>query len=78
MQVVSAKVIRNKQTGQSEGYGFVEFYSRATAEKVLQNFNGTMIPKIRHSVLIGLHSAQVKGVLRLLLLISLYLWGTWP
>lgn len=44
MQVVSAKVIRNKQTGQSEGYGFVEFYSRATAEKVLQNYNGTMMP----------------------------------
>lgn len=43
-EVVSAKVIRNKQTGQSEGYGFVEFYSRATAEKVLQNFNGTMMP----------------------------------
>lgn len=44
MQVVSAKVIRNKQTGQSEGYGFVEFYSRATAEKVLDNYNGTMMP----------------------------------
>ncbi|GAU30351.1 hypothetical protein TSUD_57620 [Trifolium subterraneum] len=43
-EVVSAKVIRNKQTGQSEGYGFVEFYSRAMAEKVLQNFNGTMMP----------------------------------
>jgi len=44
VQVVSAKVIRNKQTGQSEGYGFVEFYTRAMAEKVLQNFNGTMMP----------------------------------
>ncbi|KAL1336985.1 hypothetical protein HN51_031437 [Arachis hypogaea] len=43
-EVLSAKVIRNKQTGQSEGYGFVEFYSRATAEKVLQNYNGTMMP----------------------------------
>ncbi|MCI11353.1 polyadenylate-binding protein RBP47-like, partial [Trifolium medium] len=43
MQVVSAKVIRNKQTGQSEGYGFVEFYSRAMAEKVLQNFNDLAI-----------------------------------
>ncbi|KAK7319842.1 hypothetical protein RJT34_04570 [Clitoria ternatea] len=43
-EVVSAKVIRNKQTGQSEGYGFVEFYTRPTAEKVLQNYNGTMMP----------------------------------
>ncbi|KAF7840856.1 polyadenylate-binding protein RBP47-like [Senna tora] len=42
--VLSAKVIRNKQTGQSEGYGFVEFYSRATAEKVLNGYNGTMMP----------------------------------
>lgn len=44
MQVVSIKVIRNKKTGQSEGYGFVEFFSHAAAEKVLQNFNGYVMP----------------------------------
>lgn len=44
MQVFSVKVIRNKQTGQPEGYGFVEFYSRAAAEKVLQSYNGTTMP----------------------------------
>ncbi|XP_008813036.2 polyadenylate-binding protein RBP47-like isoform X1 [Phoenix dactylifera] len=43
-EVVSIKVIRNKQTGQSEGYGFVEFYTRAAAEKVLQNFVGHIMP----------------------------------
>lgn len=43
-QVFSVKVIRNKQTGQSEGYGFVEFYSRAAAEKVLQTYNGSLMP----------------------------------
>ncbi|XP_028777074.1 polyadenylate-binding protein RBP47B-like [Neltuma alba] len=43
-EVYSVKVIRNKQTGQSEGYGFVEFCTRVTAEKVLQNYNGTMMP----------------------------------
>ncbi|KAK8624966.1 hypothetical protein V6N13_089850 [Hibiscus sabdariffa] len=32
-EVSSVKIIRNKQTGQSEGYGFVEFYSRTAAEK---------------------------------------------
>ncbi|CAL9763377.1 unnamed protein product [Musa acuminata subsp. burmannicoides] len=32
-EVVSIKVIRNKQTGQSEGYGLVEFHLHATAEK---------------------------------------------
>ncbi|KAF8405071.1 hypothetical protein HHK36_009968 [Tetracentron sinense] len=42
--VISIKVIRNKQTGQSEGYGFVEFFSRSAAEKVLQNYNGTAMP----------------------------------
>ncbi|KAE8651855.1 polyadenylate-binding protein RBP47 [Cucumis sativus] len=43
-EVSSVKVICNKQTGQSEGYGFVEFFSHTTAEKVLQNYNGTIMP----------------------------------
>jgi RNA recognition motif-containing protein len=38
------KIIRNKQTGYSEGYGFVEFISHASAEKVLQAYNGTLMP----------------------------------
>lgn len=38
------KVIRNKQTSQSEGYGFIEFVSRAAAERVLQTYNGTPMP----------------------------------
>lgn len=44
LQISSIKVIRNKQTGLSEGYGFVEFYSHATAEKVLQNYAGVLMP----------------------------------
>ncbi|KAG6477961.1 hypothetical protein ZIOFF_061393 [Zingiber officinale] len=44
MQVVSIKVIRNKQTGQSEGYGFVEFHSHVTAEKILQDFSSHFMP----------------------------------
>ncbi|CAL5392435.1 unnamed protein product [Camellia sinensis] len=43
-EVNSVKVIRSKQTGQSEGYGFIEFLSYAAAEKVLQSFNGTTMP----------------------------------
>ncbi|KAK1308552.1 Polyadenylate-binding protein RBP47 [Acorus calamus] len=43
-EVLSIKVIRNKQTGHSEGYGFVEFHSHAAAEKVLQTYNGTVMP----------------------------------
>ncbi|KZV37452.1 hypothetical protein F511_24859 [Dorcoceras hygrometricum] len=43
-EVVSVKTIRNQQTGQSERYGFIEFASHAAAEKVLQSYNGTMMP----------------------------------
>eukprot|EP00252_Welwitschia_mirabilis_P026754 TRINITY_DN889_c0_g1_i1.p1 TRINITY_DN889_c0_g1~~TRINITY_DN889_c0_g1_i1.p1 ORF type:complete len:417 (-),score=85.76 TRINITY_DN889_c0_g1_i1:464-1714(-) len=43
-ELMSVKIIRNKHTGQSEGYGFVEFISRASAEKFLQAYNGTMMP----------------------------------
>ncbi|RWR90023.1 polyadenylate-binding protein RBP47 isoform X2 [Cinnamomum micranthum f. kanehirae] len=43
-EVISIKVIRNKQTGQSECYGFVEFLSRAAAENILQSYNGATMP----------------------------------
>lgn len=43
-EVQSIKLIRNKQTGQSERYGFIEFLSHEAAEKVLQSYNGTMMP----------------------------------
>jgi len=43
-QVVSIKIIRNKLTGQPEGYGFVEFVSHAAAERILQTYNGTQMP----------------------------------
>ncbi|XP_028802963.1 polyadenylate-binding protein RBP47 isoform X1 [Neltuma alba] len=43
-EISSIKVIRNKQTGLSEGYGFVEFYSHATAENILQNYGSILMP----------------------------------
>ncbi|GAB4839343.1 Polyadenylate-binding protein rbp47c [Ancistrocladus abbreviatus] len=43
-EIASIKVIRNKQTGLSEGYGFVEFFSHAVAEEVLQNYAGHVMP----------------------------------
>lgn len=43
-EVVSIKVIRNKQTGHSERYGFIEFAFHEAAEKVLQTHNGSMMP----------------------------------
>jgi RNA recognition motif-containing protein len=45
-QVKSIKIIKNKQTGQSEGYGFVEFATRATAERVLQTYTGQTMPNV--------------------------------
>lgn len=44
-QVVSVKIIRNKQTNLSEGYGFVEFVNRAAAERTLATYNGTVMPQ---------------------------------
>ncbi|KAL2456517.1 Uncharacterized protein Adt_46762 [Abeliophyllum distichum] len=53
-EVVSVKVIRNRQTGQSERYGFVEFSSHAAAEKVLQSYNGA-------KVVVDSNSGRSKG-----------------
>lgn len=49
MQISSIKVIRNKQTGISEGYGFVEFFSHTTAEKVLQTYSCIVMPNAEQS-----------------------------
>ncbi|KMZ71279.1 Polyadenylate-binding protein RBP47B [Zostera marina] len=43
-ELLSIKIIRNKITGQPEGYGFVEFVSHAAAERILQTYNGTPMP----------------------------------
>ncbi|GMH30252.1 hypothetical protein Nepgr_032095 [Nepenthes gracilis] len=48
-EVVSVKVIRNKQTSQPEGYGFIDFVSRAAAERVLQTYNGTLMPNVEQN-----------------------------
>ncbi|KAF3627213.1 Polyadenylate-binding protein RBP47C [Capsicum annuum] len=45
-EVASIKVIRNKQTGFSEGYGFVEFFTHASAEKVLQTYSCMTMPNV--------------------------------
>lgn len=48
-EVASAKVIRNKQTGQSEGYGFIEFVNHAAAERHLQAYNNTLMPNVEQN-----------------------------
>ena len=42
--MTNVKIIRNKATGYSEGYGFAEFVDRATAERALRALNGTPMP----------------------------------
>ncbi len=39
--VDSAKVISDRDTGQSKGFGFVEMSSDAEAQKAIQGMNGT-------------------------------------
>ncbi|GER52961.1 nuclear acid binding protein [Striga asiatica] len=48
-EVVAVKVIRNKQTLQSEGYGFIEFVSHAAAERNLQTYNGSLMPSVEQT-----------------------------
>nr|CAD1823222.1 unnamed protein product [Ananas comosus var. bracteatus] len=43
-EVLSVKLIRDKQSGQLQGYGFIEFATRATAEQILQTYNGQIMP----------------------------------
>ena len=40
-QVVSAKVIMDKFSGRSKGFGFVEMSSETEAQAAIQKFNGT-------------------------------------
>lgn len=49
MQIACLKIIRNKQTGVSEGYGFVEFFAHEAAENIVQNYNGICMPNVEHA-----------------------------
>ncbi|KAK6917310.1 RNA recognition motif domain, partial [Dillenia turbinata] len=48
-EVTNVKIIRNKVTQQSEGYGFIEFVNRAAAERTLQTYNGTLMPNVEQN-----------------------------
>ena len=43
-QLVSVKLIRNRTTGLSEGYAFLEFRTHEAADGILKTYNGQAIP----------------------------------
>lgn len=43
-QLVSVKLIRNRATGGSEGYAFLEFRTHEAADSILKTYNGHAIP----------------------------------
>lgn len=42
-EVLSATVIKDRYTGTPKGFGFVEMYDRADAEKAIAGLNGTQL-----------------------------------
>ncbi|KAF9617332.1 hypothetical protein IFM89_035313 [Coptis chinensis] len=44
-EVFCSKVVRNKQTDASEGYGLLKFSTHAAAEKVFKTYNRTTMPQ---------------------------------
>lgn len=43
-QLVSVKLIRNRATGASEGYAFLEFRTHEAADTILKTCNGQPVP----------------------------------
>ncbi|CAM0902598.1 unnamed protein product [Alopecurus aequalis] len=59
-ELQSVKLIRDKVSGQLQGYGFVEFVSHAAAERVLQGYNGQMMPNVEMAYRLNWASAGEK------------------
>jgi len=44
MQLLSVVIRRSKQTGQSEGFGFLKFADHTAAAQILKSYNGQKMP----------------------------------
>ncbi|GJN24296.1 hypothetical protein PR202_gb12030 [Eleusine coracana subsp. coracana] len=56
MQLVSIVVRRNKHTGQSTGFGFLNFADHSTADHVLQSYNGQKMPNAKRDFRLKWHT----------------------
>ncbi|KAJ3693613.1 hypothetical protein LUZ60_009093 [Juncus effusus] len=59
-EVQNVKLIRDKSTGQLQGYGFIEFSTRSTAERVIQAYNGQLMPSTEQPFRLNWASAGEK------------------
>eukprot|EP00298_Acanthocystis_sp_HF-20_P019996 c24532_g1_i1.p1 GENE.c24532_g1_i1~~c24532_g1_i1.p1 ORF type:complete len:400 (-),score=136.52 c24532_g1_i1:82-1260(-) len=60
-QIEQCKIIQDKQTGGSAGYGFIDFTSRDSAQKALQTMNQRSIYDKEIKVNWAVHSAQTDA-----------------
>jgi RNA recognition motif-containing protein len=62
-RVVSVELIRDKKTGKSKGFAFVEMVSRGDTGKAVSEFNGSFLDQHRIKVMIArTGSPQLKRV----------------
>lgn len=60
VQVISVKLIKDKNTKMNAGYGFVEFGDHLTASHVLNTFNGAKIPGTLKSNIIFVNQLKYR------------------
>ena len=73
--IVSAKIMRDKSSGYSFGYGFVQYESPADAAKAIQQLNGLQVAnnkRIKVSLLLTKYSSLPSSVMFISLQRKLY------